>query len=142
MLLDQKEYLPLCRAIVKGNWKEIQELSKQDKNALTAKLDINDYISLHLAIDAGGHPDIVRGLLELIDSNLLPYLVDSFGRHTLQLAALVCKTAAARMLVEKNPHLLFIYDPDRDLPIHRALFNTHIYTSQYLFKACVENIQL
>ncbi|GKD07630.1 zinc finger, CCHC-type containing protein, partial [Tanacetum coccineum] len=96
---DQKEYLPLCRAIVKGNWKEIQELLKQDGDAVTARLDINHYSSLHLAIDTGVHPDVVKGLLELIDDpNLLPDLVDRLGRNPLQYAALVGNTAAARIL--------------------------------------------
>ncbi|PWA76240.1 ankyrin repeat family protein [Artemisia annua] len=139
---DLKEHLPLCRAIVKGNWNEIQELLKQDENALTAKLDTNHNRTLHLAIDTGGHPDVVKGLLELIDPNLLPDLVDTWGLNPLHHAALFGSTAAARMLVEKNPNLLFIYDSERCLPIHRALFNTHISTSEYLLKAYVENIQL
>lgn len=139
---DQVNYLPIVRAIVKGEWREVEELLKLDNNALTAILVTEHYKVLHLAIDTGDHPEVVRGLLDLIDPEILPELVDVFGRNPLQYAALVGNTAAAIMLVEKNPHLLFIYDDKRNLPVHDALSGTFLSLSQYLLKACKENIHL
>nr|XP_043611817.1 uncharacterized protein LOC122583484 [Erigeron canadensis] len=137
---DVAEYLPLCKAIARGNWEEANEFFSQDPDALTAILDISEYRALHLAIERTHNLRFVQNLLDRIDPDLLPTLVDQDARNPLHYAAVVGNIDAGMMLVEKNPHLLFMYDNNDHLPIHRALFVSNAIMAQRLFEASIENI--
>ncbi|GJS94684.1 ankyrin repeat-containing protein [Tanacetum coccineum] len=63
-------------------------------------------------------------------------------QNPLHQAALVGNTKAAKMLVEKNPYLLFIPDKQNFLPIHRAIFGSHDKTFFYLLEVTKRHIEL
>ncbi|PWA93654.1 Ankyrin repeat-containing protein [Artemisia annua] len=110
--INWKEYRPLYGAIVNGHWEKAREYFINDKSALIAKVNDDHDSPLHL------------GIAEL---------------HR---AALVGNTKAAKMLVEKNPYLLFIPDKQNFLPIHRAIFGSHDETFFYLLEVTKRHIEL
>ncbi|XP_035837461.1 uncharacterized protein LOC110900846 isoform X2 [Helianthus annuus] len=138
----EEEYVPLCRAIGMGDWKKAQEFFNEDKDALINKLNHFGQRTLHLAI---GNPENVKfldNLLDLINPESLPTLVDNDGHNPLHLAATLDHREAAEKLVGKNPHLLFILDKHNCLPIQKAIYNSHKATFLYLLQVCKQYIGL
>ncbi|KAI3683022.1 hypothetical protein L1987_83482 [Smallanthus sonchifolius] len=139
---NNKDYVPLCRAIQMGDWEKAQEFFNKDKDALTDKLNADDYTALHVAIGNSKNIEFVENLLELINPESLPRLMNDEKETVLHRAALLDNTSAAKKLVEKNPHLLFIADDKEHLPIEYAIFNSHKATSLYLLQVCKQHIGL
>ncbi|CAH1443914.1 unnamed protein product [Lactuca virosa] len=140
---DRAEYLPLYRAIKRNDWEKAQEIFNQDTDALTAKLNKYGYTVLHIAINNAENIQFVENLLKEIRPESLPTLVTNNQKfNPLHRAAVVDNTKAARMLVEKNPRLLFILSGEDLLPIHIAILNSHRTTFLYLFDVCKQHIEL
>ncbi|KAI3739567.1 hypothetical protein L2E82_29976 [Cichorium intybus] len=142
MEIDKTDYLPLCRAIMKGNWEEAREIFNMDKDALTVKLNVKGHSALHIAIDSSKHDHFVESLLKEINPESLLTLVTSTKENALHRAAMIDNVKAAKILVEKNPLLLFSVDNMNNLPIHRAIIASHETTFLYLFDACRHHIGL
>lgn len=142
MEIDKTDYLPLSRAIMRGNWEEAREIFTRDKDALTAKLNVSGQSALHMAVGACKHIQFVENLLEEINPESLLTLVGYNKINALHRAAMVDNTKAAKMLVEKNPYLLFSLDNMNNLPIHRAIIGSHETTFQYMLDACMHHIAL
>ncbi|KAL8253717.1 hypothetical protein R6Q59_031938 [Mikania micrantha] len=139
---DLAEYIPLYRSIMRGDWETAREDFNKDKSALSARLNAAGHRALHIAIAASENMEFVPNLLQMMNPNSLPSMVNNFGQNPLHYAAMVGNTAASKMLVEQNPHLLFIPDKKEYLPIHRALFSPHKLTFLYLLEVCKQHIQL
>ncbi|KAI3693577.1 hypothetical protein L1987_76524 [Smallanthus sonchifolius] len=139
---DLAEYIPLYRAITAGDWEAAKDHFNKDNNALSARLNVAGHRALHIAISATENMEFVKNLLKELNPNSLPALVNNYGQNPLHYAAMVGNTAAAKMLVEQNPHLLFISDKKEYLPIHRAVFSPHKFTFLYLLEACKQHIRL
>ncbi|XP_076895747.1 uncharacterized protein LOC143548472 [Bidens hawaiensis] len=135
-------YIPLCRAIQMGDWEKAKEFLDEDKRALTVKININGYRTLHVAIGNPGNIWLLENLLELIDPDLLPTQVCNLQRNALHLAAILDNIDAARTLVEKNPHLLFCEDYQQHLPVQNAVNNSHRKTFLYLLQMSKQHISL
>ncbi|KAL7617238.1 hypothetical protein Lser_V15G03368 [Lactuca serriola] len=140
--IDKTDYLPLSRAIMRGDWEEAREIFNRDKDALTAKLNVKGQSALHIAVDACKHIQFVENLLKEINPESLLTLVSYNKINALHRAAMVDNTKAAKMLVEKNPYLLFSLDNMNSLPIHRAIIGSHETTFQYMLDACMHHIAL
>ncbi|KAI3827106.1 hypothetical protein L1987_01170 [Smallanthus sonchifolius] len=138
----EDEYVPLCRAIQIGDWKKAQEFFNDDKDALIDKLNIEGSTTLHLAIGNPQNTWFLGKLLDLIDPESLPTLVNNSQENALHHAALLGNTIAAKKLVDKNPLLLFAVDNKKYLPIHRAIFEYHKTTVLYLLQMCKQHIGL
>ncbi|KAM0015474.1 putative ankyrin repeat-containing domain-containing protein [Helianthus debilis subsp. tardiflorus] len=130
--LDLADYIPLCRAITGGDWETAREHFSKDNNALNARLNVAGHRALHIAISATENIEFVKNLLKEINPDSLPSMVNNHGQNPLHYTAMVGNTAAAKMLVDRNPHLLFIPHRKEYLPIHRAVFGPHKFTFLYL----------
>ncbi|GJW16512.1 putative ankyrin repeat-containing domain, PGG domain, retrotransposon copia-like protein [Tanacetum coccineum] len=115
-----KEQLPLLEAIMTGKWEKVRDI----EHASTVRLNDDEDTPLHVAISTCRNFQVVQNLLDEMDLDLLPTLRNKDGMHPLHRAALVGNLDAAKMLVKKNPSLLFIPDKRNFLPIHRAIFDT------------------
>ncbi|XP_071700187.1 uncharacterized protein [Rutidosis leptorrhynchoides] len=138
---DWVEYLPLHRAILRDDWDTVYAIISEDKDAVTTEID-NTGTPLHIAIGIGENIKLFENLLNMINPESLPSILNQFKGNLLQRAAVVGNTEAAKMLVNKNPRLLFILDGAEDLPIHRAVFNNHQTTYRYLIGACKQHLHL
>nr|KAJ0201009.1 hypothetical protein LSAT_V11C600330570 [Lactuca sativa] len=139
---DEAEYLPLYRAITRNDWEKAHEIFNQDKDALTAKLDNLGSRALHIAIEKAESMQFLENLLKEINPESLPTLVTIYSGNPLHHAAAIDNTMAAKMLVKKNPYLLFSLDGNSSLPIHTASLNSHRRTFLYLLDACKNHIRL
>ncbi|MFS7908871.1 putative ankyrin repeat-containing domain, PGG domain, ankyrin repeat-containing domain superfamily [Helianthus anomalus] len=142
MAIDFGEYVPLCRAIINGDWEKAQEFLNNDKDALIGKINTFGYTTLHVAIGDPKNIWILEKLLEQINPESLPTLVNNRQRNALHHAATHDNYLAAKMLVEKNPDLLFRGNDDNDLPIDSAIISSHKTTFLYLLKVCKQHIGL
>ncbi|KAD3337862.1 hypothetical protein E3N88_33383 [Mikania micrantha] len=140
---DREKYIPLCRAIQMGDWEKAQEFFDQDEDALTDKLDYNGSTALHLAIGNPQNIRILENLLERINPDSLPALLNDDDQNALYYAAMLDNTVAAKKLVDRNPHLLFVvHHKNRLLPVERAVGNSHRTTFVYLLQMCKHHIGL
>ncbi|XP_075497773.1 uncharacterized protein LOC142535009 [Primulina tabacum] len=61
---DFHRYLPLHRAILRGDWKEGKEFLDKDEDAITAIINDSSETALHVAVETGKSNDFLRKLLE------------------------------------------------------------------------------
>ncbi|PWA51511.1 ankyrin repeat-containing domain, PGG domain, Gag-polypeptide of LTR copia-type [Artemisia annua] len=115
---DQAEYIPLYRAILRGQWEKAQEIFIKDIDAFTTELNGNGYTALHLAIGTCDNIYFVENLLKEINAESLSTVITDNQSNALHRAAAVGNTKAAKLLVQKNPHLLFI--------VVMAILNSHL----------------
>ncbi|KAD3337815.1 hypothetical protein E3N88_33336 [Mikania micrantha] len=140
---DRDEYIPLCRAIQMGDWEKAQEFLDHDEDALTDKLNDEGNTALHLAIGNPQNIRILENLLERINPDSLPALLNFCDQNALHYAAILDNTVAAKKLVDRNPHLLFVvYFMNPCLPVERAVMNSHKTTFLYLLQMCKHHIGL
>ncbi|KAK1428309.1 hypothetical protein QVD17_17141 [Tagetes erecta] len=142
---DWDEFTQVCRAIQMGDWEKSQEFFSRDKRILTCMLNKNGHRSIHIAIGDPENINFLEKLLEQIDQESLPTLVDDKMCNPLHFAALVDNLKAAKMLVDKNPHLLFQVDAKEELPIHKAVYKSYKSdktTFIYFLQACKQHIEL
>ncbi|XP_076960579.1 uncharacterized protein LOC143636995 [Bidens hawaiensis] len=137
---DVGEYVPLCRAIQMGDWEKAQEIFNEDQDALIDKLNIDGQRSLHIAIGNSENIWFLQNLLERINPDSLPSLVNNKQQNALHYAAMLDNIVAAILLVEKNPRLLFCVAYQNYLPIQKAIFNSHEATFHYLLMVCKQHI--
>nr|XP_043633280.1 uncharacterized protein LOC122604452 [Erigeron canadensis] len=134
------EYIPLNRAILSGDWKNAQEFFEKEPASLTAKITREGDSPLQIAVvTCHDNPGFVENLVKLIDAESLRSDMcynEGTVLNVLHRAAIVGNTEAAKILVEKNPSLLFIVDGQGYLPIARAIYSYKTSTSLYLFEAC------
>ncbi|KAI3827000.1 hypothetical protein L1987_01061 [Smallanthus sonchifolius] len=142
MATELGEYVPLCRAIETGDWEKAQELFNEDKDALTDKLNFYGNTPLHIAIGNPENTMFLENLLEQINPESLPTLVNNSQQNALHFAAVLDNTIAAKKLVQKNPYLLFAIDDQKYLPIQAAINNSHKTTFLYLLQVCKQHIGL
>ncbi|KAK1428311.1 hypothetical protein QVD17_17143 [Tagetes erecta] len=139
---DWDELTPLCRAIQMGDWDTAQEIFSINKHTFTCTLNIYGLRAIHIAIGDPKNVNFLEKLLEQIDAESLPTLVDRGRYNPLHFAATFDNFVAAKMLVEKNPHLLFIENEEKNLPIHIAFNKSEKTTFSYLLQACNKYIGL
>ncbi|KAI8563474.1 hypothetical protein RHMOL_Rhmol03G0113300 [Rhododendron molle] len=114
-------YLPLHKAVVKGDWDEATEIIQQDPAAVRTPITSLSETALHVAIQTGGRTHFVRMILEKMMPHDVVDLVDSEGWTALHWAAICGTIEEAEMLVNKSSTTLAnVLDIEGRTPLHRA----------------------
>uniref|UniRef100_A0A803KWQ4 PGG domain-containing protein n=1 Tax=Chenopodium quinoa TaxID=63459 RepID=A0A803KWQ4_CHEQI len=131
-LKDLGCYLPLYKAVIKGDWNEVRKFLDEDPEALMAKITIESETALHIAVGTGKHLEFVEKLIRRMSPEDLA-LTDQNGDTPLSVAAAVGNDQAAKLLVSKNPELPNISGKS-GLPLHRAAQYGHEKMISYLLE--------
>ncbi|XP_073152209.1 uncharacterized protein [Henckelia pumila] len=121
---DMNSYLPLYKAVLKGDWNEGRQFLDKNEEGITAILNSHSETLLHAAVKTGKSNDFLRNLLERIPEDAL-LRTSTCGLTALHSAAVAGNTGAAIMLVNKNPKLLYILNDHNLLPVHVAAIGCH-----------------
>ncbi|KAK6152049.1 hypothetical protein DH2020_014684 [Rehmannia glutinosa] len=116
---DLKEYLPLHRAALQGNWEAAKRIFDEDPSALTASINLITATALHAAIGTGKSIHFVEKLVSAMPEESLAVL-DDIGSTALSVAAAVSNLAGATILVNKMPNLLYVPNNFSNFPIQIA----------------------
>ncbi|KAK4391869.1 hypothetical protein Sango_1964700 [Sesamum angolense] len=119
MRKDLKEYLPLHRAALKGNWEEAKRIFDNDPEAMTASIDLMEATALHTAIRAGKPIHFVEKFIAAMPDDSLG-VKDVIEDTALSVAAAVGNIAAATILVERMPDLLYVPNFVGNFPVQIA----------------------
>ncbi|KAL0288289.1 UNVERIFIED_CONTAM: hypothetical protein Scaly_2736000 [Sesamum calycinum] len=119
MRKDLKEYLPLHRAALKGNWEDAKRIFDNDPEAMTASIDLMEATALHTAIRAGKPIHFVEKFIVAMPDDSLG-VKDVIEDTALSVAAAVGNIAAATILVERMPDLLYIPNFVGNFPVQIA----------------------
>ncbi|XP_073278160.1 uncharacterized protein [Primulina huaijiensis] len=138
---DFHRYLPLHRAILRGDWKEGKKFLDKDEDAITAIINDSSETALHVAVETGKSNYFVRKLLEYPTSNEAILSTASSGNTALHTAALAGNKEAAILLVNKKPDLPYITNDKNMLPIHLAARNSHKDALMYLISVSKKGVQ-
>ncbi|KZV17518.1 hypothetical protein F511_38353 [Dorcoceras hygrometricum] len=137
---DFHRYLPLHRAIIRGDWKEGKKFLDEDENAITSVINDSCETALHVAVETGKSNYFVRQLLESMSKEAM-FSKTSSGSTALHVAATAGNKEAAMLLVNKNPDLLYDKNNKHMLPIHLAARNSHKPTLMYLISVCKKDVE-
>ncbi|KAK6119946.1 hypothetical protein DH2020_046314 [Rehmannia glutinosa] len=116
---DLKEYLPLHRAALQGNWEQAEKIFHDDPSTMTANINHITATALHAAVGTGKSIHFVENLVAKMPKESLA-VVDDIGGTALCIAAAVGNLAAATILVKKLPNLLLIPNKFNNYPIQIA----------------------
>ncbi|XP_021727660.1 uncharacterized protein LOC110694800 [Chenopodium quinoa] len=97
-LKDLGGYLPLYKAVVRGDWNEARKFLDEDPEALIAKITIASETALHIAVGTGKDLEFVEKLIRRMSPEDLA-LTDQNGETALSVAAVVGNIRAAKLLV-------------------------------------------
>ncbi|KAA8521427.1 hypothetical protein F0562_012081 [Nyssa sinensis] len=128
---DLNYYLPLCRAIVTGDWEKAKRIFDYDSNAIEARITENRDTPLLLAVKRGCKFQLLEMLVEMMPPRVLE-LRDDSGSTALHVAAALGDTQAAKFLVNKHPSLFYIRNDAGYLPVHLAAMHGKRDTTLYL----------
>ncbi|KAK6152051.1 hypothetical protein DH2020_014686 [Rehmannia glutinosa] len=116
---DLKEYLPLHGAALQGNWEEAKKIFDDDPTAMTANINHFKATAIHVAVGTGKSIYFVEKLVAAMPQESLA-VVDVIGDTALTYAAAVGNLAAATILVNRNPNLLYVPNNFSNFPIQVA----------------------
>ncbi|XP_044507132.1 ankyrin repeat-containing protein NPR4-like isoform X2 [Mangifera indica] len=139
---DHKNYLPLYKAILKGDLKSVGEVCEDDKNALEARITVNLDTALHVAVGTGQANHIVEYLLNKMSMDQVS-LKNKEGNTVLSIAAIVGNVPAATMIHNKDENamrsgrdvdkcLLYISNDSRRIPLIEATLHGQKKMIQFL----------
>ncbi|KAJ9566725.1 hypothetical protein OSB04_002691 [Centaurea solstitialis] len=119
------QHLPLYRATLAGDWDTTRQFIESNNGVLTDAITPSSDTILHIAVVAGKlHVPFVEKLVAVMSKKDLE-VKNVTGNTALSMAAIVGNTAAAKILVRKNPGLLYISNEQRYLPVHEAARCAH-----------------
>lgn len=124
--------MPLYKALNEGDWETVEAIMKEQPAAITARLTPFAETPLLVAVKARQEVAFIRKLVEVMPPEAL-VLTDYFGNTALHAVAVLGDSQAARLFVEKNRDLPYIWNIDNCLPIHLAAMRGHRETTSYLF---------
>ncbi|KAE9448851.1 hypothetical protein C3L33_19254, partial [Rhododendron williamsianum] len=131
---EYQKYTPLLKAALRGDWEAAKKFFAQDPKVITAPITRELESALYMATGTGPAAiDFVAELLKLMPAEALAQ-GDIAGNTPLHLSAWVGNTAAAVLLLEKNPGLLRIREERGWLPVHFAAIHAKKETLWYLLK--------
>ncbi|XP_073150762.1 uncharacterized protein [Henckelia pumila] len=124
---DYNKYLPLYRAIMRGDWGEAENLLEKDEEARTADIVDSGKTTLYAAVEVGRKSnEFVRKLLDSMPNDVLVRKVSRpRGSTVLHRAAATGNIEGVMMLVNRNPDLLYIVNAWDELPVHVAAVKCH-----------------
>ncbi|KAI8526067.1 hypothetical protein RHMOL_Rhmol13G0280000 [Rhododendron molle] len=135
VLLEKKEYsryLPLHKAALRGDWATAERFFDQDPGALTAPInEFSDTALLVAAAEGRNTNDFVKKLVD----KMPPGSVDEAYGNVLNRAAYVGNTESVKVILSKNPSLVYFRDGDsKRTPFTRAATNGMRDTLLYLLE--------
>ncbi|KAL0345031.1 UNVERIFIED_CONTAM: hypothetical protein Sradi_4334400 [Sesamum radiatum] len=116
---DLKEYLPLHRAALQGNWEAAKRIFDDDPGAMTASINLITATALHAAVGTGKAIHFVEKLVAAMPEESIG-VMDDIGGTSLSVAAAVGNIAAATVLVNRMPNLLYIPNNFGNFPLQIA----------------------
>ncbi|KAL0315833.1 UNVERIFIED_CONTAM: hypothetical protein Sradi_5461500, partial [Sesamum radiatum] len=116
---DLKEYLPLHRAALQGNWEAANSIFDDDPGAMTASINLIKATALHAAVGTGKAIHFVEKLVAKMPEESIAVMDDS-GGTALSVAAAVGNLAAATILFYRMPSSLYIPNNFGDFPLQIA----------------------
>lgn len=100
-------YLPLYKAALKSDWDSARRFFDNDPEAVTSEINPARETTLHVTVRTGRSIYFVKKLLELMPEAALEHK-SRVGQTAPFLAAIVGNTEAAKLMVAKNPGLVYI----------------------------------
>ncbi|KAD6452964.1 hypothetical protein E3N88_07669 [Mikania micrantha] len=124
----------LHAAILDQDYGDVIEILDEEVVTLRDKITITSNTALHVAVGTGKNRKFLKRMLKLAtkDNQQSLDMRNSEGSTLLHVAAIVGNTEATKMLVERNPDMLYEKDNEGQTPIDRALSNMHTDTYMYL----------
>ncbi|KAL8513023.1 hypothetical protein ACS0TY_019270 [Phlomoides rotata] len=133
------KYLPLCNALVSGNWETANGLFQNEEDC-EAIISIERETALHVAVQSGRANVFVGKLVGMMRPQALA-LKDKSGITALHNCAIVGNTEAARIMLQKNPDLLYeTTDGDGRLAVTIAAMCCQKKTLVYLINESKPNV--
>ncbi|KAL8210608.1 hypothetical protein R6Q57_005045 [Mikania cordata] len=128
-----KYNLPLYKACVEGNMKDLQEILVESPNVVSDVITGASETALMVACHRNMNTKFVEKLISLMTPQDLA-MQSSFGRTAMFGAAVVGNVEAMKMMVEKNHDLPNMSDLYNQLPIHCAAMAGEKHSVHYLLK--------
>ncbi|KAK4432812.1 hypothetical protein Salat_1043400 [Sesamum alatum] len=136
---DLKEYVPLHRAALRGNWEAAKRILDRNPGAMAASIDVNESTALHIAVGTGKAVHFVKKLVAAMPEELLA-VTDDVGDTALIIAAAVGNRAAATILVSKKPDLLYIPNDLGCFPVQIAAVYAQRDMLQYMISVTRDDL--
>ncbi|KAG5517416.1 hypothetical protein RHGRI_037975 [Rhododendron griersonianum] len=137
MMAEEKKeysrYLPLYKAALRGDWATSERFFDQDPGALTAPINEFSETALYVAAVQGRNTnDFVKKLVD----KMPPGSVDEAYGNVLNWAAYVGNTESVKVILSKNPSLVYFRDDNniKRTPFTRAATNGMRDTLLYLLE--------
>ncbi|KAI8526062.1 hypothetical protein RHMOL_Rhmol13G0279700 [Rhododendron molle] len=132
---EYSRYLPLYKAVLRGDWATAERFFDQDPGALTARINEFSRTALYVAAVHGRNTnDFVKKLVD----KMPPGSVDEAYGSVLNWAAYVGNTEAVKVILSKNPSLVYYKEddtsPNKMTPFTRAATNGMRDTLLYLLE--------
>ncbi|KAF7138248.1 hypothetical protein RHSIM_Rhsim07G0243100 [Rhododendron simsii] len=112
-------YLPLYKATIEGNWKTAEEFIEKEPEAVRARITPDSETALIVAVRVARRNSFVEKLVEKMSREDLA-IGDDTGRTALHRAAGSSNFAAAKLLVMKNPCLVYLETHFKNTPLYYA----------------------
>ncbi|XP_058199140.1 uncharacterized protein LOC131314489 isoform X6 [Rhododendron vialii] len=128
---EYSRYLPLYKAVLRGDWETAQRFFDQDPGALTAP--INEFSETALFVAAVEGRNTNNFVKKLVDK-MPPGSVDEAYGSVLKLATQVGNTEAVKGILSKNPSLLYYREDDKWTLFAQAASNGMRDTLLYLLE--------
>ncbi|KAL8209302.1 hypothetical protein R6Q57_006034 [Mikania cordata] len=131
----------LHAAILDQDYGDVIDILDEEVVTLRDKITITSNTALHVAVGTGKNRKFLKRMLNLVtkDNQQSLDMRNSEGSTLLHVAAIVGNTEATKMLVERNPDMLYEKDNEGQTPIDRALSNMHTDTYIYLLNKYLES---
>ncbi|KAG5517419.1 hypothetical protein RHGRI_037978 [Rhododendron griersonianum] len=132
--VDFRKYIPLYQAALRGDWATADTIFTVDKDSLTAKINEFEETALHVATGAGRPSKSIDFVTKLV--NKMPpealELRDQFKWTPLHLAAWAGNKEATKVLLKKQPSLLYMRECSKLSALDMAARNAKKDTLLYL----------
>ncbi|KAJ3694053.1 hypothetical protein LUZ60_009533 [Juncus effusus] len=136
-------HLPLYEATLTTNWNKLKSFLINNPDAIKTKIAHNSGTVLHLAIATTKNVVFLKNLLDYVvssgNSEVLR-MKTSLEDTVLHYAAAFGNLEAAKLLVEKDPELLHMWNRNLFLPLHQAADSAKRSVFVYLFKKTRDNV--
>ncbi|KAI3447204.1 hypothetical protein Pfo_003869 [Paulownia fortunei] len=135
---DLMEYMPVHKAALQGDWETAKRIFDGDPGATAAALNYLKVTPLHVAVGTGKAIHFVRKMVEMMPDEAVAQR-SNVGNTALHYAAAVGNIAAATILVNRMPRLLYISNfINSDFPVQMAAQYAHKKVLQYLISVTKE----
>lgn len=141
---EEAEYkalpLPLYKAALRGDWDATEEILIQHPDAAEARVAPNLDTALHIAVGTGRSIPYLQTLVDYMTDEELG-LKNFHGYTALYVAARMGNLAAATVLVNRCPPLLYLPDKWGLFPVHKAAMCGHRPTLEFFISQTRDDLE-